>query len=175
VSIQDLELTARLVGLPLPELWTRYLSVGGNLPLQAFTERIAGPDSWSPREDLFLAVALNDALIDASLESLDPLGALVAGPCPDRRPMAGEGFPGDVRSPSGRVRPATQDRVTDIDALIERARLARTSARLIRDSTRETRFRVAVSATHRLIGHAGALSEDQPVPPVGARRRDAVS
>jgi hypothetical protein len=83
VSRQDLELTARLVGLPMPELWSRYLAVGGSSSLQALTERITGTGTWSYQEDLFLAVALNDAMIDESLESFGPLGALLAGQASD--------------------------------------------------------------------------------------------
>ena len=136
MSIPDLELTARLVGLPLPELWGRYLAVGGSSPLQALAARIAGEVSWSPREELFLAVALNDALIEESLLPLDPLeGFLRAGV------SAGDQL---VNVPPAGPEPGVTEwsrtgeaGVAALDALRRRAGNARASARRIREATRE--------------------------------------
>jgi PAS domain-containing protein len=133
MSIPDLDLTARLVGLPLPELWNRYLAVGGSLSLRALALRIAGEFSWSPREDLFLAVALNDALIDESLVALDPLQGLrpAAVPDTDRRRCA-----------------------ADLEALRVRSWNARALARQLRDAAQEARRRAAGSARRPPAGQA---------------------
>jgi hypothetical protein len=151
VSIPDLDLTVRLVGLPLPELWSRYVAVGGSATQHALAERIAGEVGWPPDEDLFLAVALNDALLDDRLVSLNPLEEFLehlhpaAGSAVDGRSVRpAEGAPHAVR-PDGSV--------VDLDQLIVRAREAREAARRIRRWAQEARQRSAES-THDLVRNA---------------------
>ncbi|SOD97743.1 hypothetical protein [Blastococcus haudaquaticus] len=124
MPIPDLELTARLVGLPIPELWSRYTAVGGSCTPGELAEHIAGRSTWPSREDLFLAVALNDALLDESLSPLRPLAGFLEN------------------EPSGA--PAT---VADLEALIARARQTRASARLTRRWAQEVRARLAAPMT----------------------------
>ena len=153
MSVPDLELTARLIGLPLPELWSRYLAVGGSSTLVALAERIAGEVSWPAREDLFLAVALNDALLDESLVSLNPLQHLLDDQRPGGQPAAAgwSGRGGDPPPPGAGATP--DENVADLDALIARARDTRASARMIRIWAQETRHRLA-SSTQVLVRSA---------------------
>jgi hypothetical protein len=137
VSVPDLELTARLIGLPLPELWSRYLAVGGSSTLLALADRVAGTVTWSPREELFLAVALNDALLDECLVSLNPLEQLLEDQRPGAHPAAGGGSVRGADAPPGNV--------PDLDALIVRSRDARASARKIRRAAQEVRQRLAAA------------------------------
>jgi hypothetical protein len=127
MSIPDLDLTARLVGLPLPVLWTRYLGVGGSLSLPALVARVAGERAWPPREEHFLAVALNDALIDESLVGLDPFAGLQ--PTTDRRSD----------------RPA---RSADLAALRLQSWNSRALAGLLRETAQQARRRAASPAVH---------------------------
>jgi PAS domain-containing protein len=171
VSIPDLELTARLVGLPLPELWSRYVAVGGSSTLHAFGDRIAGEVGWPPREELFLAVALNDALIDESLESLEPFGGFL-----EASVRASSQQPVGARSAVAEGRPTEsvglpRGGVADRDALVARARDARAAARRVREAT------AAAAATPRLGRQASptrSLSDGQRLRLMDARRLDAL-
>lgn len=152
MSIPDLELTVRLVGLPLGELWSRYLAVGGSATRHALTERVTGDVPWSPQEELFLAVALNDALLDESLVFLNPLDDLLA----TRRPgwqSNGAGRPArcvdDLTREGGAIVGVS---AVELGPLITRAQDARASARLIRTSAREARQRVAASTSDLALG-----------------------
>jgi PAS domain-containing protein len=154
MSIPDLELTARLVGLPVVELWSRYVAVGGSSPLRALTARMAGGLSWSAREELFLAVALNDALIEDSIVALEPLAGFVgdavqaAGHQPRTVPPA---VP-EVRRTEP-VRPPRED-APDLEALRSRSRDARALARRLRCTAQAARQRTATATGHRLVTHA---------------------
>jgi hypothetical protein len=139
VPIPDLELTVRLVGLPLPELWGRYLAVGGSSTLDALSGLIDGQLSWSAEEELFLAVALSDAMVDESLVSLDPLKAFLEG-----QPSWGGLSATDHRLPAESSLPAVET-VVALDQLVLRAQAARASARRIRRSAREARRRAVES------------------------------
>jgi hypothetical protein len=142
VSIPDLDLTVRLVGLPLPELWGRYVAIGGTSTLPAFAERIAGEVRWSRREDLFLAVALNDELIDRSVAPLDPLADLLDAHRAE--PGLWPAHTGDDReAASGGGGWGTDHLAADMDALIERSRENRSFARNMRTASQEVRLRVA--------------------------------
>lgn len=145
MAIPDLDVTVRMLGLPVPELWFRYASVGGNLPLGALSQRIAGQVDWSREEELCLAVALSEALLDASLASLDPLPALV-----DELRAAGVWPVAD--RPDAPVVEAPQGAV-DLDQLIVRAQEARAAAQQIRHSAQEARRKIAHSARD-LVGTA---------------------
>jgi PAS domain-containing protein len=177
MSIPDLELTARLVGLPLPELWNRYVAVGGSAPLSALAARIAGELSWSPGEELFLAVALNDALIDESLVALDPFQGLQQASV-----RIDDQLLESVPSAVPEVRHAgsvwfAREGPADREALRARARNARVLARLLRDAAQEARRRVAASTIHPLVGPAdliGSPPDLQRVQRANARRLDAV-
>ena len=133
MSIPDLDLTARLVGLPLAELWNRYVAVGGSLPLRSLAGRIAGESGWSPREDIFLAVALNDALIDESIVALDPLEGLRPAAVPDA---------------------ALWRCAADLEGLRVRSSNARAFARQLRGAAQEARRRAGGSATRPPAGQA---------------------
>ena len=143
MSIPDLELTVRLVGLPLVELWGRYLAVGGSSRLSELGDRINGTVEWTPREDLFLAVALNDSLLDESL-GLDPVDGLLGDPYPDAgSPL----LPTSAGVLAGRGGSSGYHAITDMSALIERSRETRRSARLLRATAEEVRLRAAASTT----------------------------
>jgi hypothetical protein len=142
VSIPDLDLTVRLVGLPIPELWGRYLAVGGSSTLLSLTERIAGRIGWPPEEELFLAVALSDALIDESLVALNPLAEFLAAASAPGRPPAADRQIDDTPVGHGAIAAGT---AIDIAQLIVRAHEARASARRIRRSAQAARQRVATS------------------------------
>jgi PAS domain-containing protein len=165
-----------LVGLPLPVLWGRYLAVGGSSPLQALAARIAGEVSWSPREELFLAVALNDALIEESLLPLDPLeGFLRAGVSAGDQPVS---VPPAGPEPGGTEGARTGEaRVADLDALRRRARNARASARRIREATREVQQLLVATTPSRPGGHAHLTrkpTDGQRFALVDARRLEAL-
>lgn len=176
MSIPDLGLTARLVGLPLPELWSRYVALGGSSPLHALAARMAGELTWSLREELFLAVALNDALIDESLVVLEPLeGLLRAGDPANGQPLVSS--PSDVPEIS-RTECARSpwEGAAHLEALRARSRDARELARLLRDAAQTARRRCAVSVPHPPAGHAhltGSLAERQ-WQRMDARRLDAL-
>ena len=62
----------RLGALPLPDLWWRYIELGGNcrqLPVAAY---LAGTATWPDPEHNVLAHALNEALWDVGCSSLAP-------------------------------------------------------------------------------------------------------
>ena len=127
MSIPDLDLTARLVGLPLPVLWTRYLGVGGSMSLAALVARVAGERAWPPREEHFLAVALNDALIDESLVGLDPFAGLqLTADWPSARP----------------------GRSADLETLRLQSWNSRALAGLLRETAQQARRRAASPAVH---------------------------
>lgn len=157
MPIPDLDLTVRLVGLPLPELWGRYLAVGGSSTIQALRRLIAGQMSWSRDEELFLAAALSDALVDESLITLDPLKAFVEEQSPSGRQSASG--PGPVFWAASSTREAGDiavDGAVDLGQLIVRAHEARAAARLIRRSAQEARRR-ATESTYDLVPSAHPL------------------
>jgi hypothetical protein len=49
------------------ELWLAYFSLGGNSPLPAMADEVAGLSGHDPREHDLIATALNERLLDLGL------------------------------------------------------------------------------------------------------------
>ena len=71
----DLALACRLSGVPLGDLWLRYLEMGGSRSRSALDARLAG-EIWPQREELYLSVAAEEALRDEGLPRVAPLAAV---------------------------------------------------------------------------------------------------
>jgi hypothetical protein len=62
----------RLGSLTLPELWWRYLELGGNRSRAALDEYLTGTVAWSAAEHNMLVQALNECLWELGHPSLAP-------------------------------------------------------------------------------------------------------
>jgi hypothetical protein len=62
----------RLGALPRTELWSRYVSLGGNRSLGELTDYLGGTSAWPPGEHNILAQALNERLWELQCASLVP-------------------------------------------------------------------------------------------------------
>jgi hypothetical protein len=62
----------RLADLAPPEVWWRYIGLGGNRALDALTDYLDGTAKWPAGEHNILAQALNERLWDLGCPSLVP-------------------------------------------------------------------------------------------------------
>jgi hypothetical protein len=62
----------RLADLTPPEVWWRYIGLGGNSALNALADYLGGTAQWPPFEHNILAHALNERLWDLGCPTLVP-------------------------------------------------------------------------------------------------------
>ena len=89
VRAKDIVLACRLSRLPVPDLWRRYVELGGNRSPGDLTARLVGQQVWPAAEDGFLAVAVDEALLDAGLPSLVGAAPVDVRQTVPARPRAG--------------------------------------------------------------------------------------
>ncbi|SNS33523.1 hypothetical protein SAMN04488107_2256 [Geodermatophilus saharensis] len=124
----ELALACRLSGLPLGDLWLRYLEMGGNCSRPELEARLGGA-GWPQREDRYLAVVADEALRERGLPRLTPpAGApepLLGRPTGDDDPVA--------LHQTARAVLETHAHGSRLTALFERCARSREDARGVRE------------------------------------------
>ena len=72
VDHREMEDLRQRLGLSVPELWLGYVALGGSLTVDGVEGYLAGTAEIGHQDYDILAVALNEALIDAGLNGTVP-------------------------------------------------------------------------------------------------------